>query len=171
MKKIFLILILFIFCCVNIRANDFSYLVYDVRNKQNILDSNGSKMFKLGSFSGVYVVLSALDSFEKNDLLNISNLALDKQNPQNNLSLLANEEIYFTEIIKLILLNSNNDAINALAENISGDFEKFNFLINNKMVKWGFGNTIFNFPYHLLSRSSLNDFLRAFQLLIEKKNF
>lgn len=114
---------------------------------------------------GSSVVLSALDSFKKNDFIKYFKLgSLDKQNTQNNLSLLANEEMHFTEIIKLILLNSNNDAINALAENISGDFEKFNFLVNNKMVKWGFENTIFNFPYHLLSKSSLNDFLSAFQL-------
>lgn len=82
------------------------------------------------------------------ELVTISQTAIDNRGRNgSNMALIAGEQLTVEELLYGVLINSANEACNALAEHISGDIDSFMVLMNEKAVELGCTDTHFTTPH------------------------
>jgi serine-type D-Ala-D-Ala carboxypeptidase (penicillin-binding protein 5/6) len=100
-----------------------AWSVYDFTLGSEIYGKNQKDTLPLASLSKTMVVLTALDFYQKNDEINISNRALSQHGDYN---FTLNQKYYFEDLAKFTMISSANDASFALLENVGGGIERMN---------------------------------------------
>ena len=126
----------------NIEAK--SALVLDVGTDTVLYSKNSDEKMPIASLTKIMTALVVLESIDLNDTVTISKNAFDTAGRKD--SLVVNEKIKAEDLLKIMLIRSNNTAAVSLAEHSSGSVEEFVKLMNQKAESLGLKNTNFSNP-------------------------
>lgn len=108
-----------------------------------LFEKNPDTKLYPASTTKVMTGILAIEYLDPEQIVTISQTAIDIDRDGSNIGLLWNEEISVSNLIYGLLVSSANDAANALAENVSGNIEEFVKLMNAKAKELGMSNTNF----------------------------
>ena len=142
-----------------------SYVVGDLNTGKIILAKDQNKIFPLASVSKLMTALVSKDTASPDAITQISKKALSTEGENGNLHL--NEKIKIDDLLYPLLLESSNDAAEAIAEYSKRDL--FIEKMNSKAKDLGLASTFFEDPSGLspLNQSTAFD---LFQLIKYLKN-
>lgn len=104
------------------------------------------------STTKIMTCLVAIENCDINDVITISQSAIDANDPDgSNMGLKAGETLTLEELLYGILINSANEACNAVAEHIAGSQEAFVEMMNDKAIELGCTHT------HFVTTNGLSD--------------
>ena len=96
-----------------------SYIVYDRTTGESLISQNPDEKIYPASMTKIMTAALALDNLATDQILTVSQTAIDATTPNSTLmGLVVGEEISVSEILYGLLLPSGNDAANVLAEAI-----------------------------------------------------
>jgi D-alanyl-D-alanine carboxypeptidase len=130
-------------------ADDFnieakSAIVLDVGTDAVLYSKNSDEKKPIASLTKIMTALVILDNVDLNSAVTISRNAFDTDGRKD--SLAVNEKIKAENLLKIMLIRSNNTAAVSLAEHTSGNVEEFVKLMNKKAELLGLKNTNFSNP-------------------------
>jgi len=142
-----------------------SYIVYDRTKGEILISQNPDQKIYPASMTKIMTAALALDNLATDQILTVSQSAMDATTPNSTLmGLKVGEEISVSELLYGLLLPSGNDAANVLAEAIvtaSGytdpvnplrsKLDLFSDLMNQKVTELGLLNT------HFVNANGLHD--------------
>lgn len=155
MKKKILCLLLVLAC---LSAQAFAVEAPALSAKSAILyeASTNTVMYSLNPDEKVYPASTtklmtaalAMEYGNPEDVVTVTNSAIDNivsygDDLRNSVYFLNGEQVAFGDLMKMLLIYSNNTAANILAEHISGSIDAFVELMNNKAQELGCTNTHF----------------------------
>ncbi len=126
----------------NIEAK--SALVLDVETDFVLYSENSNEKMPIASLTKIMTALIILENIDLNDTVTISRNAFDTDGRKDDLA--VNEKIKAEDLLKIMLIRSNNSAAVSLAEHTSGSVEEFVKLMNKKVELLGLKNTNFSNP-------------------------
>ena len=126
----------------NIKAK--SALVLDVGTDAVLYSKNSDEKMPIASLTKIMTALVVLENVDLDDTVIISKNAFDTDGRKD--SLVVNEKIKAEDLLKIMLIRSNNTASVSLAEHTSGSVEEFVKLMNKKAELLGLKNTNFSNP-------------------------
>lgn len=146
-----------------------SYFVGDLDTGEIIFSKNSDKKLPIASVSKLFTAVVSQDIQNQEDMVQISKKALDTEGKNGNLYL--NEKIKAGDLIYPLLLESSNDAAEAIA--IHSERNIFIEAMNEKVKNLGLSSTSFKDPsglshYNISTASDL--FLFAKYLKINKQD-
>jgi len=121
-----------------------SALVLDAGTDAVLYSRNSDKKMPIASLTKIMTALIILENVDLNDTVTISKNAFDTDGRKD--SLAVNEKINTEDLLKIMLIRSNNTAAVSLAEHTSGSVEEFVKLMNKKAKSLGLKNTNFSNP-------------------------
>lgn len=136
----------------NINAK--SAIVLDSGTDAVLYSKNSEEKLPIASLTKIMTALIILDNVELDKTVTISQEAFNTVGSKNGLA--VGEKITVGNLLKVMLVNSNNIAANALAERASGNINDFVKLMNKKANLIGLENTIFLNPSGLDSAKGDN---------------
>ncbi|MBI3632912.1 MAG: CapA family protein [Candidatus Vogelbacteria bacterium] len=119
-----------------------SFLVKDLDNGSNILLRDSGDKLPIASVTKLITAMVAIDNMHSDDIVQMSKRAVDTLGHQGNLAI--GEKFKLIDLVNCLLLESSNDAAEALAEHVGRD--KFLLLMNSKAQEIGMANTKFKDP-------------------------
>jgi D-alanyl-D-alanine carboxypeptidase (penicillin-binding protein 5/6) len=126
----------------NIEAK--SALVLDVKADAVLYSKNSGEKMPIASLTKIMTTLVVLENIDLDDTVTISENAFDTDGRKD--SLAVNEKIKAEDLLKIMLIRSNNTAAVSFAEHTSGSVEEFVKLMNKKAKLLGLKNTNFSNP-------------------------
>lgn len=129
-------------------------VVLDSETDAVLYSKDSDKKFPVASLTKIMTALVVLDNVDLNETVTISQKAFNTAGSKNGLA--VGEKITVENLFKVMLVNSNNIAANALAEHISGNVGDFVELMNKKADLIGLENTEFLNPSGLDSAKGDN---------------
>jgi len=150
LKKIFCLVLAAVLCCTPILAAPAPVhqvaakgaILYELNTDTVLLEQNADMKLYPASTTKLLTALVALQYGNPDDVVTVTNEAIDGLYEQGSASYLLNgEEIAFMDLMRYMLIGSGNDAANALAIHVSGSIENFVELMNNTAKEMGCTNT------------------------------
>ncbi|MCK5084454.1 MAG: D-alanyl-D-alanine carboxypeptidase [Candidatus Pacebacteria bacterium] len=126
----------------NIKAK--SAVVLDVGTDTILYSKDSDEKKPIASLTKIMTALVVLDNIDLNSTVIISRNAFNTDGRKD--SLTVNEKIKAEDLLKIMLVRSNNAAAVSLAEHTSGNVEEFVKLMNKKAELLGLKNTNFSNP-------------------------
>ena len=126
----------------NIEAK--SALVLDIGTDAVLYSKNSDEKMPIASLTKIMTALVILENVDLDDTVIISKNAFDTDGRKD--SLVIDEKIKAEDLLKIMLIRSNNTAAVSLAEHVSGSVEEFVKLMNKKAELLGLKNTNFSNP-------------------------
>lgn len=155
MKRI--IIAVFIFLCLlsinTIRVDSLfesSYVLIDRDSNRVLYEKNKDKRFLTAS---ICKIMTAIVAIENGNLFDICQIKDEIYQEGSSLYLRESDEILLIDLIYGLLLRSGNDAAMAIANNVSGNEEKFVIKMNDLAKKIGMNNSTFENASGLDSKS------------------
>ena len=119
-------------------------LILDVGTDAVLYSKNSDQKMPIASLTKIMTALVVLENVDLNSVVTISKNAFDTDGRKDNL--VVNEKIKAENLLKIMLIRSNNTAAVSLAEHSSGSVEEFVELMNQKAELLGLKNTKFSNP-------------------------
>lgn len=155
MKRI--IIAVFIFLCLlsinTIRVDSLfesSYVLIDRDSNRVLYEKNKDKRFLTAS---ICKIMTAIVAIENGNLFDICKIGDEVYQEGSSLYLRKDDEVLLIDLIYGLLLRSGNDAAMAIANNVSGNEEKFVIKMNDLAKKIGMNNSTFENASGLDSKS------------------
>jgi len=126
----------------NIEAK--SALVLDIGTDAVLYSKNSDQKMPIASLTKIMTALVVVENIDLDDTVIISKNAFDTAGRKDSLAI--NEKIKAEDLLKIMLIRSNNTAAVSLAEHSSGSVEEFVKLMNQKAKSLGLKNTNFSNP-------------------------
>jgi D-alanyl-D-alanine carboxypeptidase len=145
MKKIFILLILFLMP-LNINASSEYYVVMDADSGRVLDSSNMNTRMLIASTTKIMTAIVALENGNLNEEIVVGD-EISKVNGSM-LYVLNGDVLTLKDLLYGLMLQSGNDAAMVIATNILG-YDKFIKEMNNKAIKLGMLNTIYENPHGL----------------------
>lgn len=134
-----------------------SYMVYDRTKGEAVISQNPDARIYPASMTKILTAALALDNLSTDQMLTVSQAAIDATTPNSSLmGLKVGEEVSVSELMYGLLLPSGNDAANVLAEAIvaaknysdaanptRSKLDLFTDIMNQKVAELGLSNTHF----------------------------
>lgn len=121
-----------------------SFYVMDEKTDYTLSEKDSQAKMPIASLTKIMTAVLVLENTDLNDTVKISSNAVATFG--NKRGLVAGEEIKVEDLLKIMLVDSNNAAAVALAEHTGGSVEKFVDLMNKKATDLKFVNTNFINP-------------------------
>lgn len=121
-----------------------SAVVLDAGTDMVLYSKNSDEKLPIASLTKIMTALVVLDNSKLDDMVIISENATKTEGKKN--GLIAGEKIELGNILKIMLVESNNAAAVALAEYIGGNVDEFVKLMNEKAKSLEMKNTNFSNP-------------------------
>ena len=156
MKKILCLLLAAVLCCTPVLAAPApahhveakAAILYELNTDTILLEQDADMKLFPASTTKLMTALVALEYGNPDDVVTVTNEAIDGLYEMGSASyLLNNEQIAFMDLLRYLLIGSGNDAANALAIHVSGSIEGFVDLMNNRAKELGMTNTHFTNPH------------------------
>ncbi len=150
LKKIFCLVLAAVLCCTPVLAapapthtvNAKAAILYELNTDTLLMEQDADMKLFPASTTKLLTALVALEYGNPDDVVTVTNEAIDGLYEQGSASYLLNgEQIAFMDLMRYLLIGSGNDAANALAIHISGSIDGFVDLMNNKAQELGCTNT------------------------------
>ena len=119
-------------------------VAFDVGTNMILFDKNSKERMSIASLTKMMTALVVLENVDLNGVVTISKSAFDTDGRKDGLAI--NEKINTKDLLKIMLIRSNNTAAVSLAEHTSGSVEEFVKLMNKKADLLGLKNTNFFNP-------------------------
>jgi serine-type D-Ala-D-Ala carboxypeptidase (penicillin-binding protein 5/6) len=146
-----------------------SYLVGDIETGEIILVKNENQPLPIASITKLMTSVIADESNGLSELVKVSQRAIDTYGKQGRLA--VNETYKVSEIMYPLILESSNDAAEAIAES----FDRNTFIqnMNEKANEIGMNNTNFSDPSGLSSRniSTVSDLFKLSRYVDQYRNY
>ena len=158
LKKLCCLVLTAVLCCTSVLAapapthkvNAKAAILYEVNTDTLLLEQDADMKLFPASTTKLMTALVAMEYGNPDDVVTVTNEAIDGLYEQGSASYLLNgEQIAFMDLMRYLLIGSGNDAANALAIHVSGSIEGFVELMNNKAQELGMTNTNFVNPHGL----------------------
>ena len=155
LKKLCCLVLTAVLCCTSVLAapapihkvNAKAAILYEVNTDTLLLEQDADMKLFPASTTKLMTALVAMEYGNPDDVVTVTNEAIDGLYEQGSASYLLNgEQIAFMDLMRYLLIGSGNDAANALAIHVSGSIEGFVDLMNNKAEELGLTNTHFCNP-------------------------
>ena len=155
LKKLFCLVLAAVLCCTPVLAAPApthhveakAAILYELNTDTILLEQDADMKLFPASTTKLMTALVALEYGNPEDVVTVTNEAIDGLYEQGSASYLLNgEQIAFMDLMRYLLIGSGNDAANALAIHISGSIEGFVELMNNTAKELGLTNTNFTNP-------------------------
>lgn len=147
MKKIYLILSVFLLCITPIKATDFSgksYIVMDSFNKTVLESKNEHYVQSVASISKIMTAIIAIENGNLDDEYEIGEEVNEAWG--SGVYIHIGDHINLRDLLHGLLLRSGNDAANVIAKNIGGDIPRFVEMMNLKAKEIGMNDSVFANP-------------------------
>ena len=150
LKKILCLALAAVLCCTPVLAapapthtvNAKAAILYEVNTDTVLMEQDADMKLFPASTTKLMTALIALEYGNPDDVVTVTNEAIDGLYALGSASYLLNgEEIAFMDLMRYMLIGSGNDAANALAIHVSGSIENFVELMNNTAKELGCTNT------------------------------
>jgi len=151
----------------NIEAK--SALVLDVGTDAVLYSKTSDEKMSIASLTKIMTALVILENVDLDDTVIISKNAFDTDGRKDSLAI--DEKIKAEDLLKIMLIRSNNTAAVSLAEHLSGSVEEFVKLMNKKAELLGLKNTNFSNPTGFDSRenySTAYDIAQLFDYALDR---
>lgn len=130
-------------------SNDFlidakSAVVLDAGTDMVLYSKNADEKLPIASLTKIMTALVVLDNSKLDDMVTVSENAAKTEGKKN--GLVAGEKIELGDLLKIMLVESNNAAAVALAEHNGGNADEFVKLMNEKAKNLEMKNTNFSNP-------------------------
>jgi len=119
-----------------------SAIVFDVETDTTLYSKNSNEKLRIASLTKIMTALIVLEKDRLNNVAVVSKNAVDSVEGRKD-KMKAGEKIKVEDLLKIMLIDSNNHAAVSLAEHTSGDVNKFVDLMNEKAESLGLKNTHF----------------------------
>lgn len=129
---------------VDFNVSAKSAVVLDVETNTVLYSKNSDENLPIASLTKVMTALVVLDNVDLNEDVIISRNAFNTKGSKNGLA--VGEKISVENLLKIMLVSSNNIAATALAEHTGGNMNNFIKLMNEKANLIGLENTKFLNP-------------------------
>ena len=181
LKKILCLALAAVLCCTPVLAapapthtvNAKAAILYEVNTDTVLMEQDADMKLFPASTTKLMTALIALEYGNPDDVVTVTNEAIDGLYELGSASYLLNgEQISFMDLMRYLLIGSGNDAANALAIHVSGSVEGFVDLMNNKAQELGMTNTHFVNPHGLHNEehyTSARDLLTLTKVVIENE--
>jgi D-alanyl-D-alanine carboxypeptidase (penicillin-binding protein 5/6) len=150
-----------------------SALVYDIDSGNIMFEKNPDSQRPIASINKLMTALVIMDSHKPNEVVRVGVLP-ELGTYDQKIGIKEGEEFELGELLKATLIQSANDAANALAVYDSGSIEKFAEKMNQKAQQWGLKNSRYSNASGLEGGddySSARDVLTLGNLLYQNKAF
>lgn len=144
MKKIVLIMLIFLWPFSVGAVGASSYIVMDQDSKRVLEGSNINKESLIASISKIMTCIVALEQGNFDKTVKIDDSILKAYG--SGIYIEAGEELTLDDLLYGLMLRSGNDAALAIAKAVAGDVKSFVFLMNEQAKKIGMENTSFVNP-------------------------
>ncbi|MBQ5708908.1 MAG: D-alanyl-D-alanine carboxypeptidase, partial [Anaerotignum sp.] len=149
MKRILLILLLFLFSATTVFAAEPSVAakgaaLIDGKTGRLLWGRNAEEPMAMASTTKIMTAILVLENCEMDEIVTISKNA--SHQPKVHMGLVEGEQWKVGDLLSAMMLRSYNDAAVALAEHISGSAEKFCMKMTEKAKEIGAEDTIFGTP-------------------------
>ncbi|MCK5332776.1 D-alanyl-D-alanine carboxypeptidase, partial [Candidatus Parcubacteria bacterium] len=121
-----------------------SAIAFDTETDLVLYAKEINKKVPIASISKIMTAIVVLENSDPSDSVLISESAFQTEGRKDGLSI--GEEIGMENLMKIMIIGSNNIAATAFAEHVSGNVEDFVLLMNQKSELLGLKNTIFYNP-------------------------
>ncbi len=140
-----------------------AYLVKDLDDNSNLIMRGSGNKFPIASVTKLVTAMVTMDNLRGDEIVQISKKAVSTTGRQGNLS--AGERLKVVDLLNCLLLESSNDAAEALAEKLGR--EKFLSLMNIMAGEIGMLSTKFSDPSGLsaLNTSTSDDLSRLIEYI------
>ena len=181
LKKILCLALAAVLCCTPVLAapapthtvNAKAAILYEVNTDTILMEQDADMKLYPASTTKLMTALIALEYGNPDDVVTVTNEAIDGLYELGSASYLLNgEQISFMDLMRYLLIGSGNDAANALAIHVSGSVEGFVDLMNNKAQELGMTNTHFVNPHGLHNEehyTSARDLLTLAKVVMENE--
>jgi D-alanyl-D-alanine carboxypeptidase len=177
-RRALLVVVLAVACCILAApawagappVRGTAYLVEDARTGEVLASSNAHERLPIASLTKLMTVLLTLEYHKLTDVVTVDPRAAAIG--ESTIDLRAGEQITVRDLIKGALIQSANDAADALALSIAPDFTAFARLMNEKAAQLGLHDTHFVRPDGLDAPnhySSAADITRLAQILMHTR--
>ncbi len=121
-----------------------SAIAFDTETDFVLYSKNSNEKMPIASISKIMTALVVLENSDLSDSVVISENAYNTEGRKEGLS--VGEEISVENLMKIMIVGSNNVAATAFAEHISGNVDNFAILMNEKTKELGLKDTVFYNP-------------------------
>lgn len=145
--NIIIFLVVFAFDSVALEADDlsaYSAVVYCVETGEVLFEKNSSDVRSMASTTKIMTSLIALERNTPYRIVEITDEMADVEGTSSGLS--SGDRITLEDLVYCMLLESGNDAANAVAIALGGSFDAFAAMMNEKAKSIGMQNTSFVTP-------------------------
>ena len=119
-------------------------IVLDQKTDMVLYSENSKEKMPIASLTKIMTALVVLENVDLDGVVTISKSAFDTDGRKD--GLIINEKINAKDLLKIMLIRSNNSAAVSLAEHTSGSVEEFVKLMNERASLLGLENTNFSNP-------------------------
>ncbi|MCK4799839.1 D-alanyl-D-alanine carboxypeptidase, partial [Candidatus Parcubacteria bacterium] len=119
-------------------------IVLDQETDMVLYSENSKEKMPIASLTKIMTALVVLENVDLDGVVIISKSAFDTDGRKD--GLIVNEKINAKDLLKIMLIRSNNSAAVSLAEHTSGSVEEFVKLMNERANLLGLENTNFSNP-------------------------
>ena len=149
MKKMvaFLIICLIIYPKNVFAINCNNCIVMDMDSGRILFENNKDKKMLIASTTKIMTAVIAIENKNLDSMVSIGDEVLKMYG--SNIYIEPGEKISLRDLLYGLILRSGNDAAVSIAKYVSGNIEKFVYLMNDKASKLGMKNTIFYNPHGL----------------------
>lgn len=135
---------------VNDEAVDMSQataaVLFDLNNTEVLYSKNAHERLHPASLTKVLTALVALENASLNQTLTATNAVIITESGAQLCGLKPGDTMTLDQALRVMLINSANDAANLIAENIGGSIEGFAEMMNNEAQRLGATNSHFVNP-------------------------
>lgn len=147
MKKVLIIICMFLMMVTPVKAVDFvgkSYIVMDSYNRNVLASQNEHHIQSVASISKIMTAIVAIENASLDDVYTIG----DEVNQAwgSGVYIHIGDQISLRDLLHGLMLRSGNDAANVIAKNIGGDIETFVSMMNQKAKELEMNDSYFSNP-------------------------
>ena len=151
MKKIFRIMFITVLLlwsaalyCSGVSISAQSAVVLDARTNEVVFESNAHEKRSMASTTKIMTAILAVESGRLGECVHVTAAMSGAEGTS--IGLRPGYKLSLFDLVCGMMLESGNDAANAVALHLSGSFEKFSELMNQKAAELGMNNTCFVTP-------------------------
>lgn len=136
----------------NLKIYSDAVILIENQTGKTLYEKNSEQKMYPASTTKILTAILSIEKGNLNDKVTVSKTAIAQMKPGYTSAYLSEGEIISVEdLLKVLLINSANDASNVLAEYISGSIDSFVNLMNEKSKELGCTNT------HFVTTNGLHD--------------